>query len=379
MFAHISSTRTWFSSIDLFLFIPALLLAIFGLLSMHSTNIHALFFERQLLWLSLAVVLYLIIQRFDYRFLRNTNVVMLIFTGVVFLLLLTFGLGSVVKGAKSWIDVGLFAIQPADPAKLALIILLAKYFSRRHIEIAQFKHIIVSGAYMGILFLLVVLQPDFGSAMMIAALWFGMVLSSGIPWKHILTLAVIGSIFSLCMWQFVFQDYQKARIMTFLNPLADTQGAGYNSQQSLIAIGSGEFLGKGVGLGTQSKLEFLPEYETDFIFAAFAEEWGFIGVIIVLLLFAIIVLRLLFMAWRAETNFEALFTIGAATLIAAETVMNIGMNVTILPVTGVALPFMSYGGSHLLIEFIMLGMANGMYKYAHVAHKDDLQREMLSP
>ena len=158
---------------------------------------------------------------------------------------------------------------------------MAKYFSRRHIEIANLRHILISGFYAFVLFLLVFLQPDFGSAIIIFIIWLSMVLFSGISKKHLLAVFLIGILAFGSLWFFVFKDYQKTRIISFLNPLTDISGAGYNAYQSMIAVGSGQILGKGVGLGSQSKLQFLPEYETDFIFAAFSEEWGFVGVLII--------------------------------------------------------------------------------------------------
>ena len=179
---------------------------------------------------------------------------------------------------------GGFTFQPVDGAKLAVILVLSKYFSRRHVEIARVRHILVSGFYVGVIFLLVFSQPDFGSAIIIFATWLGMVLVSGISKKHLAFVGILGVCAFALLWVFVFKPYQKVRIMTFVSPLSDIRGTGYNAYQSTIAVGSGELLGKGIGLGSQSKLLFLPEYETDFIFAAFAEEWGYVGAMLLLLL-----------------------------------------------------------------------------------------------
>lgn len=368
----------WWSHIDPILVFPALVIVLLGLVSMYSTDVRSVFFEKQVIWLSVSLVVFLAAQTIRYRFLRNTTVVLTIFIFSVSLLFATFVLGSVFKGAKSWIDLGLFAVQPAELAKLTLIIVLAKYFSRRHVEIAQIRHIIVSGLYAFTLFALVVLQPDFGSAMIIGNVWFFMVLSSGIPWRNLFGLLLLGIIAVTCMWFFVFAQYQKDRILTFLHPLRDTRGAGYNAQQSVIAVGSGELFGKGVGHGTQSKLKFLPEYETDFIFAAYAEEWGYVGVCMLLILFSVVIFRILHIASLGETNFESLFAVGTAALFVSEIIINIGMNIGIMPVTGVALPFMSYGGSHLLVEWTLLGILVGMRRYSRAGTKEDMQREQYA-
>ncbi len=277
----------------------------------------------------------------------------------------------------SWFRIGTFSIQPADPAKLALILLLAKYFTRRHIEIRNIRHIFVSGFYAGIICLLVLLQPDFGSAIILFFIWLGMVLVSGISKKHLLAVFTVGLIAFIVLWFGVFKTYQKERIINFIHPLADIRGSGYNANQSTIAVGSGKVLGKGIGYGTQSKLQFLPEYQTDFIFAAFAVEWGFTGVIILFLLFGILIWRILLNAFYGATNFEILFGMGVAILFIIHFIVNIGMNIGLLPVTGVTVPFMSYGGSHLLTEFTALGILMGMRSYRRTAHKDATKNEMI--
>lgn len=369
--------RSLFFHIDWVLFCAALLIVGAGVLTMNSFVSENYFFENQLLWTAVGVAAFFLLSFVDFRFLRRTGVIVSLFLGSIALLLLVFVFGDVVKGAQSRFDFGFFALQPADPIKLVVILLLAKYFSRRHIEIANIRHILVSGAYVFAIFVLVLLQPDFGSAIIIALLWFGMVLVSGISKRHLLLVFLLGAIALFGMWTYVFEDYQKDRILTFLHPLADIQGTGYNAYQSTIAVGSGQILGKGVGYGTQSKLQFLPEYETDFIFAAFAEEWGMIGVLLLLLLFGIVVWRILESASYGASNFEVLFGLGLAVLFISHITINIGMNIGLLPVTGTTLPFMSYGGSHLLTEFIGLGMLMGMRRYARATHRDDADREFI--
>ena len=192
-------------------------------------------------------------------------------------------LGKTVKGAASWFDFGLFSVEPVDPLKIVIILILAKYFSRRHIEIANLRHIILPSLYVFIPTFLVFLQPDFGSSIIIFLIWLGMMLVSGINKKHLLAIFLIVVVALASAWLFVFKPYQKARILTFLDPARDARGAGYNALQSMIAVGSGQFFGKGIGFGSQSRLEFLPEHQTDFVFAAFAEEWGFVGALFIFL------------------------------------------------------------------------------------------------
>jgi rod shape determining protein RodA len=329
------------------------------------------------MWIGISFAVFFVFALVDWRFLRRTWIVVTLYLISLASLILVLLIGDVTLGAQSRFNLGPIAVQPADPAKLVTIILLAKYFTRRHIEIANIKHILVSGFYAFTLFALVFLQPDFGSAIIIAAIWFGMVLVSGISKKHLAGVLLIGIISAIGLWFFGLEDYQKERIMTFLHPYTDVQGTGYNAYQSTIAVGSGQVLGKGLGYGTQSRLEFLPEYETDFIFAAFAEEWGFVGVLILFSLFGIVIWRILDTALYGATNFEVLFGVGVATLFMSHFVIHVGMNVGLLPVTGTTIPLLSYGGSHLVTEFAALGMLMGMRAYRRTLHRDHLPQELV--
>jgi rod shape determining protein RodA len=285
--------------------------------------------------------------------------------------------GSIFKGARSWFNLGAFAFQPVDFVKVILVIILAKYFSRRHIEIANIRHILVSGFYTFIIFILVFLQPDFGSAIIIFLIWLFMVLFSGISKKHLALVLLSGLLVFCGLWFFVFKDYQKARIITFIHPLTDIRGAGYNSYQSTIAVGSGQILGKGVGLGSQSKLKFLPEYETDFIFAAFSEEWGFVGVIVLFALYGVIFWRIIDISKKGATNFETLYGLGLASIFIIHFIIHVGMNVGLLPVTGITMPFMSYGGSHMLAEFLGIGILFSQRSYARAINKEKAKNEII--
>lgn len=359
------------SFIDWIAFGSAITLSVLGLVTMSSFQSEDPFFFRQAIWILLGIFVFLVAANMDWRFLRRGSVAAALFAIVLVPLVVLVAVGTAMKGAKSWFDLGAFALQPVEFVKLALIIALAKYFSRRHIEIKNIRHILVSGAYAGVVFVLVALQPDFGSAIIIFLIWLGMVLLSGISRMHLLTVFAIGAVAFAGLWFFGFQDYQKARILTFLHPLADIHGAGYNAYQSTIAVGSGEWIGKGIGYGTQSKLRFLPEYQTDFIFAAFAEEWGFIGVFLLFVLYGTLFWRILAAAARGSSNFETLFALGVLCYFSAHFLLHTGINLGVLPVTGTTIPFMSYGGSHLLAEFLALGMLSGMARYALAARRDD--------
>lgn len=354
-------------------------LVIFGLITMNSFTAESYYFARQISWICFAYALFLGASFVDWRFLRRSSVLVFFYLAVVAVLSSLFVFGQVTKGAQSWLSFGGFSLQPADFMKLALILILAKYFSKRHIEIANIRHIVVSGLYAFIPFAIILVQPDFGSALIIFLIWLGMVLVSGISKKHFLLLIIIAVISSAFAWSFLLQPYQQKRLLTFIHPLADVRGAGYNAFQSTIAVGSGELFGKGVGYGTQSRLKFLPEYQTDFIFAAFAEEWGLVGILIVFLLFGLIFWRIAVTALLGATNFETLFGLGLIVMFLAHFIVHVGMNIGIMPVTGLPLPFVSYGGSHLLVEFLGLGILMGMRQYSLAFHRDDIKNEFIGP
>jgi rod shape determining protein RodA len=337
------------------------------------------FFGRQVVWIVLAYLIFFLFSSIDWRFLRKSSMIAGLFIFGLAILSLLLVVGHVSRGAQSWFSIAGVGLQPADFMKVVLIMVLAKYFSRRHVEIAHVRHIIVSGIYAFIPFALILLQPDFGSALIIFAIWLGMIIVSGVSKKHLLTVFLLGAVAFAGMWFFAFAPYQKDRIMTFIHPLADIRGAGYNAYQSTIAVGSGELVGKGVGYGTQSRLKFLPEYQTDFIFAAFSEEWGFVGVLIIFFLFAVIIWRIIISAMQGASNFETLFGLGVAIMLMTHFVIHVGMNIGLLPVTGLPMPFLSYGGSHLLTEFIALGILMGMRKYKLAYHREDVKNEFIGP
>jgi rod shape determining protein RodA len=374
-------------SVDWLLFGALFFIALAGILTMNSflpaQTGHAgdiaknTLFIRQIIWLVISTLVLFLTSLVDWRFLRRTSSIVVLISISYVILLALFIVGSIFKGAQSWFNLGAFAFQPVDFVKIVLVILLAKYFSRRHIEIANIRHIIVSGLYTFIIFILVFLQPDFGSAIIIFLIWLSMVLFSGISKKHLFVVLMSGLLVFGGLWFFVFKDYQKARIISFVNPLTDLRGAGYNSYQSTIAVGSGEILGKGVGLGSQSKLKFLPEYETDFIFAAFSEEWGFVGVVVLFILYGVVFWRIIDIAKKGATNFEVLYGLGLASIFLSHFVIHVGMNIGLLPVTGTTMPFMSYGGSHMLAEFLGIGILFGQRSYSRVINKEDAKNEII--
>ncbi|MEK7135737.1 MAG: FtsW/RodA/SpoVE family cell cycle protein [Patescibacteria group bacterium] len=366
-----------FSGVDWTLLLPAVTLSFLGILTISTFGEEALFAPRQLLWLAIALCVYLGLSMFDLRFIRRTPIVMTLYITALVLLASLLLFVNPVLGAKAWFSLGPVSFQPADLAKLALIVLLAKYLSRRYVEIGDFRHIIVSGGYALGLILLILVEPDMGNAIIVGTLWLGMMLVSGISKKHLVALGLIGLIVFSALWFGGLKPYQRERIISFVNPAADIHGSGYSAYQAKIAVGSGELLGKGIGYGTQSKLRFLPEYQTDFIFAAFAEEWGFAGVVLLLSLYALLFARLAQIARAAATNFDAFFTLGVLILFAAHVTIHTGISIGLLPVTGTTIPFMSSGGSHLLLEFAALGIVTSLARHSRSTTRNLSTNEYL--
>lgn len=362
---------------DWTLLLPALTLSLLGILTMSTFGQGASLAPRQLLVLMVAIIVYFVLSALDVRFIRRTPVVMTLYILSFILLALLLLLAHPILGARAWFSFGPISFQPADLAKLALLALLAKYLSRRHVEIGDFRHIIISGAYMLGLGVLILVEPDMGNAIVFGAIWLGMMLVSGISKKHLAVLGLIGCIIASVLWFEGLKPYQRTRIISFLNPASDIHGSGYSAYQAKIAVGSGELLGKGIGYGTQSKLRFLPEYQTDFIFAAFAEEWGFVGVVLLLLVYGLLFIRLIQIAQVAATNFDAFFTLGVLILFAAHLAIHVGISLGLLPVTGTTIPFMSSGGSHLLLEFAALGIVTSLARQGRGAARDISTNEYL--
>lgn len=319
------------------------------------------FFYRQIIWISIGFCLMAVISFINWRVFAGSGVLLGIYAVVLGMLILLLVVGARIKGAASWFSFQIASFQPAEMAKLIVILVLAKYFSRRHIDIARPRHIIISGLYVAVPVGLILLQPDLGSAIIIIALWIGIIMAAGIRLRHFMLLFLMGIVVSASAWFFFLEPYQQQRILTFLNPGADPRGAGYNAEQSMIAVGSGQLIGKGAGYGSQSRLHFLPEAHTDFIFAAFVEEWGFVGLSLLFLFLGIFVRRILFIGALSPANFTKLFAIGYSLLIMVQVTIHTGMNMGVLPVTGITFPFMSYGGSSLMVLFVALGILQNIH------------------
>jgi len=330
-----------------------------GLLSIYSTvyTSDSQYFYKQLIFVISGFFIMLVFAFLDYRIFRNHPFFLLaLYVVSVLLLAAVFVFGKQVRGATSWFGLGPLNFEPVEFAKLIFILILAEYFSLRHIELYRIRHIIISGIYMLIPVALVFFQPDLGSAMVLVFLWLGVMIIAGIKLRQLLILFLIGAIIFVIAWFAVLKPYQKERIISFINPYFDPLGSGYHRIQSVIAIGAGQLWGRGLGHGPQSQLNFLPDRYTDFIFASVAEEMGFAGVFMIIGFYFLLFFRIIKIALGATNNFARLFCVGAAIVFLFQAAVNIGMNLGVLPIAGISLSFISYGGSNLLISFITIGI-----------------------
>lgn len=278
---------------------------------------------------------------------------------MLLLLLLTDLLAPKVNGAQSWLGIGGIRFQPSEFAKIAIILMLSKFLSRY--PPLNFKTFM---ACLGVIILpvfLVLIQPDAGSALVYLVISFGMLLAAGTPLKYLGGLIGLGLAAIPVLVFFVLKEYQKMRILVFIDPMRDPLGAGYNVIQSRIAVGSGGFTGKGFMLGTQSKLRFLPEPHTDFIFSVFSEEFGFIGNLVLIFLFGVLIFRVIITGIKSRDRRCKILTSGVASWLWFQMFESIGMSIGLVPITGLPLPFLSYGGSSLLSTFIALGLVASVY------------------
>lgn len=269
--------------------------------------------------------------------------------------------GTTIRGTTGWFQIGGFTLQPVEFMKVALVLMMAKFVERRRVDVKQFSFFLGSAALVAVPMALVLTQPDLGSAFLLGLFWLGMMLALRVRARYVVGLLALGVATAAIAWVFVLQPYQKDRLITFVNPEHDPLGAGYNITQSIIAVGSGQWFGRGLGFGSQSQLRFLPESHTDFIFAVIAEAFGLAGAVIVLGMLALIAWRLTRMMIVARDDFSLLVMTGALIMLVAQWIVNVGATIGLLPVTGVPLPLVSYGGSSLVSTLLLLGIVESMY------------------
>lgn len=336
-----------------------LMLVGIGILTLWSGNLGSssplkqTLYLRQTLWFILGMFGLVTAVLINYRTLARFAYP--IFGVLLVLLLLVEVIGKVGFGAQRWIRLGAWSLQPSEFMKLALIIVLARYFEDHKERLGELRLLVVPAVVAVVPMGLILGQPDLGTAALLGLVTLSMLLLVGLRFKHVLFLALAGAAFTPVLWSFL-KGYQRQRLLSFFYPQLDPLGAGYHITQSKIAVGSGELLGKGLKAASQSQLNFLPANHTDFIFAVLAEQWGFIGCLVILVLYCFLVTRGLQIASEAKDLFGALMAFGVMAMIMVQFVVNVGMVLGVMPVVGVPLPLLSYGGSSLLVTCVGIGL-----------------------
>lgn len=323
--------------------------------SSHITRL----FTQQIVWLSAGWLLFFIVTLIDYNFFVRLAYPLYILN-VGALILVPF-FGSKYYGAQRWLNLGFFRFQPSETMKLVMVLVLAKLLSKIYKQKGLgLRDLLVPLGLTFVPFVLTVKQPDLGTALLILAISVTMILFVGVRRRILVTAVILALTAAPIVWQFGLKQYQKNRILTFLDPGKDPRGTGYNSIQSKIAVGSGQFVGKGFRKGTQSQLEFLPERHTDFIYSVLSEEHGFIGSLTTFILFIILYIMGLRIASQAKDKIGGLISVGVLSYLFWHVTVNIGMVIGLLPIVGVPLPLLSYGGSSLLATMLGLGLVSSV-------------------
>lgn len=341
----------------------AALLTVFGLGALFSTSLNSQpqtfsLFYHQLVFAGLGLAVMAMFTRLDYRWLGGVHWVLY---GVgVTLLLAVWVFGRTVHGTTGWFEIGGFQLQPVEFVKIIVAITLAKYFADHADQLNGWRVIGISAMIVALPAGLVMLQPDLGSAALLFGLWFGLLIGLPVPRRRVGLILLLAVVAGVASWFLILRTYQKARILDFLSPNRDRLGSGYNVQQAMTAIGSGQLFGRGLGLGPQSQLSFLPERHTDFIFASISEELGLVGSLAILCLYALLLWRFYVFTRRFRDTFSAVLSLALALMFFIQAAINIGMNIGLFPVTGIPLPFISYGGSSLLACWLAIGVAESI-------------------
>lgn len=317
------------------------------------------FLYRQLIFSALGLAVFFSVSFLNYQIFSFYAYHLYIFSGIFLVGVLA--VGVTFQGTRGWIELYGYTLQPVEIAKFSLIVVLAKIFSAVPQEFRDWKFILKTGGLTLAYFFLVMLQPDFGSGILLVFLWLGFLFISGTRLKFFLAIFGIMLLSFIFSWFFVFQNFQKDRIVSFFQPTRDPLGRGYHVRQSIIAIGSGNIFGKGLASGSQSQLRFIPASQTDFIFAVIGEELGFFGAFVLLVLYGSIFFRLGAILKKTNDNFAMYLILGISILFFSQFVINVGMNLGIMPVTGISLPFLSYGGSFLVTSLLFMGVIESIF------------------
>lgn len=343
---------------DLTILLPVLALALIGVMMVYSSTYvkvdMPVIYLKQIIWISVGLLGMLFFASLNFKVLLDRYSLPGYWILLIILAVLL-AAGDQISGSKRWLTLGPFGFQPSEFAKVATTLVLAKFIANRQNRVLEWQTILGALIIAGVPMVLILREPDLGTSLVFIPLVFALLFTVGVPLKRLFIIAGAGILTSPLVWM-LLKDYQRRRLIVFLNPSSDTLGAGYNVIQSKIAIGSGGFMGKGWLSGTQGQLKFVPEHHTDFIFAVMAEEWGFLGAVVLLLLFTILLLQMLRIARAARDMSGSLAAVGLTTIIFTQLLVNLSVAIGILPVTGMTLPFISYGGSSMIVCLSMLGI-----------------------
>lgn len=356
-----------FKYLDLPLLFATILLMVAGSAILYGTTLSGdsgSIFLRQIIFFVLGFGAFLFFSFFDYHTLAKTNKI--IYVVFIALLLYLELFGSVIRGGRRWITLGFFNFQPAEFVKIIVILGLARLLYLKRGQINSVKTILWSVFYAAVPAALVVMEPDLGSSIIILSLWLGVILVSPIEKKYLAVMFVIFLALSGVTWKFFLKDFQRDRVLVFLNPKLDPTGKGYNVRQATIAVGAGELTGRGLGKGVASQSKFLPERQTDFVFAASSEEIGFLGSFSLLALYFFLLLRILKILRSAKDDLGMYICAGVFFFFFFHVLINVGMNIGLLPVTGIPLPFVSAGGSSVIVSFIALGIVQSVARQSKI-------------
>jgi len=358
----------WLRKFDWILFAAVALLIFFGLSALYSVAISSTTpnlanFGKQAIFASLGLLLVFVISLIDYHYWQQLG--WFFYLASIILLLAVLFFGKTVSGTTGWFVLSGFNFQPVELAKVALVIILADFLAGKGTEIKTLKNYLLSGLLAAVPFGLVMLQPDFGSAIMLFWLWLMMMFFARAKRRHLIVTALVILLGLAVAWLVVFQPYQRDRVLTFFNPSADPYGRGYQVRQAIVAIGAGGLFGRGLGFGSQSQLKFIPASQTDFIFAVVGEELGFLGIGLILFFWGLIFYRFKKIISQSTDDFATLFLLGISALFFGQLFINIGMNIGLVPVTGIPLPFISYGGSFLLVSLAAIGLVESIILHYH--------------
>ena len=346
----------FFRNFDFIVLFAVFIIVIFGLVMIWSLT--PLLFPQQLLFCVVGFVFFFTFSRIDFRVFQSLS--KFLYLGSILFLISTFVFGEVTRGSTRWIQIGNFTIQPSELVKPFLVLFFASLFADQ--EETKRSFLVKGLIFLFFPLFFVFKQPDLGSTLVIFMLFVGMVIGLGLARRQIISIAAASLLIVPTFW-FFLKDYQRNRILSFLDPYLDPLGSGYNLIQAVITVGSGQIFGRGLGRGTQSHLFFLPERHTDFIFASFSEEFGFVGAAVLIVLYFIILYRILTIAKNSSSLFGSFIAIGVFSMLSFQIFVNIGMNLGILPITGITLPLVSYGGSSILATMISLGLVEAVANF----------------